>query len=295
MRSANLGAMKPLLQRFVTFAMVSAAAVGQTALASEPEAALLANVVQLYSFEPHTLKGQEMEAKSAELDRFWAAAKADPQTALPLLRRLLTDSSMSTFFYYDASKLLLSLSTASEDLALAARSIPRADLRGIQPTDYLTTTQWLASKGHNTKAAAFRILADPEFTAFIPQHALKLGQNYSLIYMLFPMEETLFVDDLIGRLDSETSPNSQRSILLALWCAATPGAREALARYASGSGESRAYAAELLARRPPAGTGTSLASLQALRAERRAVMSRPISDEALMEFERLTVKIIAKQ
>lgn len=265
------------------------------AYAAESDGAFLARATRLYNFEPHKLSRQEMESKSAELDRFWANVKADPQSTLPLLRQLLRDPSQSAFFYYDGSKLLLSLSKAPEDLALIARSIPRADLRGIQPADYLRTTHWLASKGQDTREAAYRILAYPEFTAFIPQHALTLGQDYSLIYMLFPMQESVFVEDLARRLASESSPKSQRSILLALWYAATPSAKDALSRYAAVSGEVQAYAAELLARKRPVGSGMSFSSLQALRDERRSVMSRPISDEALIEFDRLTLKIMAEQ
>lgn len=265
------------------------------AIAADSDPAFLARASTLYNFEPHKLSQQEMESKSAELDRFWEDVKANPQARLPLIRKLLQEPSQSAFFYYDGSKLLLSLSKSSEDLALVARSIPRADLRGIQATDYLRTTHWLATKGQNTKDAALRILAYPDFTAFIPQHALTLGQDYSLIYMLFPMEESVFVDDLVRQLASESAPKSQRSILLALWYAATPGAKDALARYAAGSAESRAYAAELLARKMPLSSRITLSSLQALRGERRAVMSRPISDEALIEFDQITAKIIAKQ
>jgi hypothetical protein len=267
---------------------------GHLAHAAESDAAFRARATSLYDFEPHKLSQQEMESKSAELDRFWDSIKANPQATLPLLRQLLRDPSQSAFFYYDGSKLLLSLSEASDDLALVARSIPRADLRGIDSADYLRITHWLASKGQDTREAAFRILAYPEFTAFIPQHALTLGQDYSLIYMLFPMEEGTFVDDLVRRLASEAAPKSQRSILLALWYSGTPGARDALIRYAAGSGEVRAYAAQLLARKPASGGGSS-SSLQQLRDERRSVMSRPISDEALIEFDRLTASIMAKQ
>ena len=46
-------------------------------------------VVELYSFEPHTLNQAEIQAKSGQLDQFWAMVKADPPNTLPLLRREL--------------------------------------------------------------------------------------------------------------------------------------------------------------------------------------------------------------
>ena len=43
--------------------------------------------------------------------------------------------------------------------------------------------QMVCHNGFDTREAAFRVLAFPDFKAFIPQHALTLGQNYSLIYI----------------------------------------------------------------------------------------------------------------
>jgi len=61
------------------------------------------------------------------------------------------------------------------------------------------------------------------------------------------------------------------------------------------SAERRKYALELLARKPSLFSCLTLSSEKSLREERRKVMSRPISDEALYEFDALTGKIMAKQ
>src|SRR5215471_2230993 len=189
-------------------------------------------VIALYSFEPHKLDSAEVNAKSDQLDRFWHAVKADPRNILPLLRRELEDASNSAFFFYDASKLLLSLSKDRADQALALRSVAKADLQGIQPADYLRTVHWFAGSGFDTREAAFRILAVPEFKAFIPQHALTVGQDYSLICMLFPMDETIFVDDLAGRLATERNVQTQKSLLLALWYTVIPAGNTAMNKFA---------------------------------------------------------------
>jgi hypothetical protein len=262
---------------------------------SEP--AFHSKVVDLYSFEPHKLASAEMQAKSGQLDQFWAMVKADPPNTLPLLRRELENPSNSAFFSYDGSKLLLALSSDRSDQALALRSIAKADLRGVQHSDYLRTVHWFASKGFDTREAAFRILAFPGFKAFIPQHALTLGQNYSLICMLFPMEETRFVPDLSARLATEPDLDAQKTLLLALWYAGTPAGNAAVKAFASDQNdhpEATTYAKSLLERATGPGS-FSLSSAEALRDERRKVMQRPISDEALMEFDELTLKLIAKQ
>jgi hypothetical protein len=254
-------------------------------------------VIELYNFEPHKLKSVEMQAKSGQLDKFWTMVKADPPNTLPLLRRELENLSNSAFFFYDGSKLLLALSENRSDQALALRSIAKADLHGVQHTDYLQTVHRLASNGFDTREAAFRILAFPDFKAFIPQHVLTLGQDYSLICMLFPMEEALFVSDLATRLVAESNVQAQKSLLLALWYAATPAGNTAIKGFANSKDscpEATTYAKTLMDRRPSL-FSFSLSSAQTLREERRKVMQRPISDEALMEFDKLTSNLLAKQ
>jgi hypothetical protein len=256
-----------------------------------------AKVVELYSFEPHNLGTAEMQAKSSQLDQFWSMVKADPAGSLPLLRKELENPSNSAFFSYDGSKLLLAISADRADQVLVLRSIAKADLREVQLTDYLRTVHRLAAKGLDSREAAFRILAFPDFKAFIPQHALTLGQDYALIYMLFPMEETLFVSDLATRLAAESDEHAQKSLLLALWYTVTPAGDAAIAAFAGSQKdhpEATAYANALMARKTAPGS-SSASSVQSLREQRRKVMERPISDEALIEFDQITLALLAGQ
>ena len=251
-------------------------------------------VQTLYNFQPRTLDSAGLTEKSARLDSFWAGVKGDRAKNLPLLRRELDDPSNSAFFAYDGAKLLLSLSNEPADRMLALRSIPRADLRDIQPADYLRTVQRLAAQGYDTREAAFHILVEPEFKAIIPQHALTLGQNYSLIYMLFPLPEETYLPDLAARLTADLPPASQKSVLLALWYTASPLGRRTIRQCADNRAmpdATRAYARELMARSTSSLLAVSFSSDATLRKERRELMGRPISDESLIEFERLTAKL----
>ena len=117
-------------------------------------------VLELYNFEPHTLNEAAIMAKSEQLDEFWSFIKSDSKATLPLLRKELGTSSHSAFFYYDGSKLLLSLSKQKRDQSLALNAIPKADLRSIQHTDYLHTIQRLASNGLDTREAALERAAE---------------------------------------------------------------------------------------------------------------------------------------
>jgi hypothetical protein len=254
-----------------------------------------ARVLALYSFQPHTLENDALAAKSGQLDGFWSYAKANARQVLPLLRAELADASNPDFFFYDGAKLLLSLSKDKADRDLALASMPKADLRDVQATDYLTTIHWFASNGFDTRTAAFRILAYPGFKAVVPQHALTLGQDYSLIYMLFPLQDIPFERNLAARLDAEHDAASQKSLLLALWYTVTPTGMAAVKDFGTRPGVEApvaAYARELLSRQP--GITFSLSSATSLRQERAMLMRHPISDEALMEFDSLTKKILAK-
>jgi hypothetical protein len=113
--------------------------------------------------------------------------------------------------------------------------------------------------------------------------------------MLFPTRESVFVGDLAERLKGEAALPSQRSLLLALWYTVTPTGTAAIRSFVErpGASEVLTYARELLSRR--AGPGVSLSSSSSLREERMKLMQRPISDEALQEFDSLTKKLLAKQ
>jgi hypothetical protein len=284
------------IRTFALFLMLCLLGAGSAAADPISKAEFHAKVVDLYSFEPHKLDRAAMQAKSAQLDQFWTMVKADPATTLPQLRSELETPSNSAFFFYDGSKLLLALSTDRSDEAIALRTIAKADLKGIQPTDYVRTVHRLAGTGLDAREAAFRILPFPDLKVFIPQHALTLGQNFALICMLFPMDEQLFVPDVIKRLGRESDLSTQKTLLMALWYAVTPEADAALAAFADNprnTAEAVTYAKALLERAKTIGS-PSLSSAESLREERRKVMQQPISDEALTEFDQLTAKIRGK-
>ena len=255
-----------------------------------------ARIATVYGFQPHALNKVQMAAKSEELDGWWTYVKANAVEALPLLRVELSDASNPTYFSYDGAKLLLSLSESHADQALALQSMARVDLQDIDESDYLTTIQGFAAQGFDTREAAFRVLGDPQFKANISQHVLTLGQNYCLIYMLYPMPEPKFERDLIAHLDQRLDPTSQKSLLLALWYTMSPASRAALRAYGDNPKapkEVASYAHELLARKT--GVAASTLSVTELRRQRRATMQRPISDEALSDFDSLTVQLLAAQ
>ena len=282
--------------RLRRFALLSALLIACSAHGADATA-FHAKVAALYSFEPQNSSDAQIDANSKRLDDFWSEVKADPKRYVPLLRRELRDERNAAFFFYDGAKLLLAVSRERNDQALALEAIPRADLHGIQPADYLRSVHWFAVNGFNTSKAALRVLDYPDFKAFIPQHALTLGQDYCLIFMLFPMPDSNFVPALIERLGTEANVVSQKSILLALWYSMTPQAKAASARFVNDISkplDARNYARDLAKRKAQTNAALALSTADKLKEERRKAMVR-ISDEALTEFDSLTVMLLAKQ
>jgi hypothetical protein len=256
------------------------------------------DVVKTYNFQPHTLNQKEIDQKSLELDIFWKKVESNKSLYLPLLKSELRNTSNPSYYFYDGSKLLLSLSKEKEDKLIALQAIPRADLQDLQFTDYLLTVHSLAKEGFDTSEAALRILDYPDVTAIIPQHALTLGQDYSLIYMLIPTEETFYLKKLVARLEKEKNEKAQRSLLLMLWYTVTETGNQALTNYYKNELNpkvTRGYAKELLDRNSNSGSilSLSLKSYSSLKQKRREAMSI-ISDEALIDFDKLTMKMLKK-
>lgn len=255
-----------------------------------------AEILKTYGFQPHTLSQKEIEAKSNDLDQFWNKVKNRKEQYLPLLRAELQAPSNSSFFYYDCSKLLLSLSENIDDRKIALKAIPKVDLLDVQPNDYLRTIHMLARNELDTSDAALRILDYPQFKVIIPEHALTLDQDFSLIYMLIPTKEEYYLQKLIKRLSVEKNIASQKSIIQMLWYTVTKQGDQAIQKFSEDSSEaneSRMWAKELLGRKSKLGLTSKLtvSSYSSLKQKRKEVMSR-ISDEALIEFDELTGKML---
>jgi len=253
-------------------------------------------IKQVYSFQPHLLDEKQQEARSAELDKFWEKAKASKPAYISGLRGELADFSNPPYFLFDGSMLLLELSDTHEDRKIAAIAIAHCDLRDLSDNGYFQAVHRLASQGEDTTAAAFRVLENPKFQVFVPQHVLTLGQNYSLIYMLLPTDQEFWEVPAMTRLKDERDVTAEKSLLLLLFYAQTKAADQAIQTVASDAGradEVRAFARELAARKPGALKPIlGIGSETKVREQRRKRM-QGVSDEALTELDQLTLRLMA--
>ncbi len=258
-----------------------------------------AEIVKTYDFRAHTMAQNELDARFSELDRFWDKVNKEKEACLPLLRTELQAMGNPAYFYFDGSGLLLTLSEDLADKKIALRALPKADLADVRQGLYLTTVHELATLELDTSEAAMRILDYPDFKADIPMHALELDQFDSLPFLLIPTKEEFYIDKLIARLPCEKSELAQQSIIMMLWLTGTKKGDEAIRNFCADSRKpaaSQNKAKELLDKKfkTEPGINPSVDAYTALKQKRRTAMNR-ISDEAIIEFGRLTKEMLANR
>jgi hypothetical protein len=228
----------------------------------------------------------------------WSAA-SQSSIYFPALRKELADFQNPTFFLYDGSSLLLSLTDTSADRKIALAAIAHSDLRDVQPKDYFLQVHRTATLNEDTTAAAFHILEQPDFKVFIPQHALTLGQNYCIVYILLPTNQEYWLQPAIDHLHSENNETAQKSLILLLWYAQTDGADiAAFAADPTKVAGARDYAKDIMQAKNHLGTKQKTEALDvteaSLRQKRRERM-KAISDEALIDLDDYTMMLVAKR
>jgi hypothetical protein len=262
-----------------------------------------------YDFEPTTMTFAEQANRAATLSSLWARFDKKPDAYRDALRSELRATGNREILYCDGGMLLLAKSNDPDDRPLGLSSIQRCSLAEIQHTPYFYTLHMLARGGVDTFDLQTRILSKPKYSVFIVQHALSLGQDYAFLYPFLVQDEAMYVPRLISRLRVESDPIAQKSVIRALWYAATPAAEAAVRAAAADqriASVARDDATRLLQsldsvrgwrtddpslRRIYAMIDVSPSSSDSeLRAKRKARM-RSISDEALHDLEAYTALI----
>ncbi|MGN6182814.1 MAG: hypothetical protein ACTHQM_04080 [Thermoanaerobaculia bacterium] len=245
-------------------------------------------VVAVYNFHPHELDDAGRDAKSKELDAFWNDVKREK--AIDALRAELKRDDAPSFFAYDGAMLLLSMSQRTQDRALVAQSIARADLRDVQSDAYFYTARDLAMKGHDIVRAALHILDDESFQVIVPQHVLTLDRTSALFFLLLPLDESKWVPAAIESLDIAKNDEAQMTLIRLLAYAVDPRADAAVHAFAateSNASAPRKLASDFEQSIAQNKTAPSAKNVEKWRKQRRDAM-KSVSDEAIYEVQRLT-------
>jgi len=268
---------------------------------SAQQASIHAEIQQVYNFQPHLLNQQQMAQKSRVLDRFWTQAEEQPELYVAGLRQELGDFANPSFFLYDGSILLLSLSDTPADRKTALAAISRCDLRDLKATDYFLQVHHLAVLNEDTTAAAFHVLEQPDFKVVFGEHVLTLGQDYALVYLLLPTEQNYWLGPAITRIGRERDQTAQQSLLLLLWYAQTDTADKAVRDFAADSAKPaavRSYAQGLIARKgnlAPAQRAEAMGTTEESLRQKRRDRLKGVSDEALRDLDNYTLMLMRKR
>lgn len=257
--------------------------------------AMHARIQAIYSFSPSKVTAEERESKSAEMDLFWKEVKSHKDTELPLLRRELKNEKNSSFFFADGSALLHSLSQSPEDEKLVAACLTRVDFDDFQNQQYLYDVHRLAINGIDISQAALHILDYPKFDVYLPEHAFRLDQSASLLEMLLPLPESVWLPSVMQRVKTEHDQTAQRSLLLLLYYAQTDEADailRSIEKDQNASKVERDFTGTVVKHERELGLGKLPSRETELRArEERRKRMFAVSDEAMDDLEDLTRKI----
>ncbi len=294
----------------VAVTLASALAILATPFASgQTVASAKADILSTYDFEPSSMSYDDQARRAPSLSALWDRSRKSAEIYAAALREELSAPNNREQLYCDGGMLLLDMSKTPEDLALGTASLRKCSLAEIQHTPYFYTLHRLASRGVDTFGLQERILEKPNYSVFIVEHALTLGQDYAFLYPLLVQDETIYVPKLLSRLATEEDPVAQKSLVLALWYAATPESEDALRKLVSdprtsslAAGHARTLLDSLnqvrVWKRNEADLKELLSSVDAsssmkvseLRAKRRERM-RSVSDEALYDLDAYTALI----
>lgn len=276
---------------------------------SQDIATLRADIRATYDFEPSTMTFDEQARRAPGLTKFWDRYDKNSGPYHEALISELRADSNRELLYCDGGMLLLAKSSLPEDEKLGIASLRKCSLAEIQHTPYFYTLHRLAVRGTDTFDLQIRILSKPKYSAFIVQHALTLGQDYAFLYPFLVQQESVYVPRLIALLARETDATAQKSIVRALWYAATSEAESAVRAAAYNTSLSELVRADVrrlleglnAVRGWQEGDSTlkrvrdmvkvsSSTTESELRAKRRERM-RAVSDEALHDLEAYTALI----
>ena len=250
-----------------------------------------------YAFSPHELNSAQIDEKSKLLDEIWKEIGDRKATLLPRLHEELTRSDQPRFFYYDGSKLLLSLEKTPAAKALAASAIARCDIHDVLRDDYFYLVRSLGMERCDIVGAALNILDDEQFRVFVPAHALTLEADYCLIYMLNYVDPKLSVPKLIARFEADPRESARIAAITALWYTLEPTALayiDTIPRVEDMPEKLRGRVFEFRKRNALRNKALiAFTSESSLRAKRKESLRR-VSDEALIEYEDFTRDIVGK-
>ena len=195
-----------------------------------------AELSAVYNYLPGDVEQEVRDAKVAEMDRFWDLVKSDLETYRPLLRDALRAPDQNLYFCFDGGVLLGRVKEGEDDAQRSADAIARCRLTDIDNNGYFRFVHHLGSTGADISPAVLKLLDDPEFSVYLPKHAMRLTQSLCMSLCVTTMDEPAWVTELVARFEAETEKAARRSLLHCLTYAVRADADAVVQKIATGDG-----------------------------------------------------------
>ena len=153
----------------------------------------------VYNFGPRRMSINNYNSGLDRLTKFYSLVYDNPSEYKDILRRELNAKNKSSYFYFDACKLLLDISNDKKDFLLVANNLEKIRVREIQSGMYFGLLFKLSLRGVNVIEPALNILNDRGFTLYLPKTEYVVSSAEALKFILPKYNSNLYIDKLIER------------------------------------------------------------------------------------------------
>jgi hypothetical protein len=189
---------------------------------------LKAAIDKTYGFKPSKMTGEQIDAKSSELDKVWNLVGGNPKRLLPCLRSEISVRQSDTFFRFNASNLLYKHDRSEQTKQLMIETYSAADLADINLRFWLPYMTEFGKEGSDVSKAAETWLKFPKPVYYLPQHGRRpIDKAIGALALFGSMSESVATPTL-ARLAKEESSDFWSIVIWILVNQATPESDQAV-------------------------------------------------------------------
>ena len=181
-----------------------------------------------YGFRPSKLSQPERAEKSRGMDAVWERVKTHPEL-VPCLALAVDSDTQDSWFVFDASQLLDSLTPSPESKRRLLRALVQVPLEDVDLRTWVQLSARLGIEGIDTSELGRRWLAYPKAMYWLPEHgAYEVTRDNGALFIFGSLDEQFATPTLIAISTSQTGAAREIAVWL-LMSQATPEALRALA------------------------------------------------------------------
>lgn len=167
-----------------------------------------------YGFTPRHFTEKELDAKSADLDKFWNYAKANKTEAILCLKDMILAEKNDTYFSFDASSLLLQLDDKEQYLDVVAEGIKKANLNELQLESYLRICLFLGKKGKDIRGLTEKLIREPNAHVYLVEHVITLSAAEASLFLYNTMSTSTAEESLINIIEHGNSTGKANAAIV---------------------------------------------------------------------------------